>query len=162
MEKRFAITFGVGIVVIAAAVAGILYMQRGAHVELTGRFLKVRTAPLDDNSSVAVVDFRFVNPADYPFVVRSVKLTMEDSSGAHYEGAVVSEADTRSLFAGVPLLGEKYNTTLILRDKVPAHASEDRMLAARFEVPDSRLEARKRLVIRVEDVDGPVSEITEK
>ena len=57
---------------IAVAVGGILYMQRGAHMGVPGQILKVRTAPLDDNSSVAVIDFRFVNPADVVFVVHTV------------------------------------------------------------------------------------------
>ena len=32
------------------------------------------------------------------------------------------------------------------------------MVAARFEAPEARLESRKRLLVRVEDVDGPISE----
>jgi len=66
------------------------------------------------------------------------------------------------LFDAVPLLGQKYNPTLIAREKIASHESEDRMVAARFEVPDDRLEARKRLVLRIEEVDGAVSEISEK
>ena len=45
--------------------------------------------------------------------------------------------------------------------KIPARESQDRMIAARFEVPESKLTARKRLVLRIEDVDGPVSELVE-
>jgi hypothetical protein len=36
------------------------------------------------------------------------------------------------------------------------------MIAARFEVPVAVLNSRKLLTVRVEDVDGPVSEIREK
>jgi hypothetical protein len=35
------------------------------------------------------------------------------------------------------------------------------MIAARFEIPEGRLRARKGLLIRVEEVDGAVSEIVE-
>jgi len=49
-----------------------------------------------------------------------------------------------------------------MRDKVPARAAEDRMVAARFEVPEAKLEERKRLLVRIEDVDGPITEISEK
>lgn len=162
MRNRFAVTFGVGLVAVAALVAGFVYMGRGAHIEVKGGFLKVRTAPLDEHSSIAVVDFRFTNPADYPFVVRTVTLILEDGSGAKYEGASVSEVDTDRLFDGIPLLGRKYNTTLIARDKIKAHDAQDRMIAARFEVPESQLEKRKRLSIRIEEVDGAISEISEK
>jgi hypothetical protein len=35
------------------------------------------------------------------------------------------------------------------------------MVAARFEVPESKLVARKRFIVKVEEVDGMVSEIAE-
>lgn len=162
MRKDLAIPFAVGLVVIVAAVGGILYMQRGAHVQLQGSILKVRTAPLDENSSVAVIDFRFANPSDYTFVVRAVTAVMEDQSGNRIQGSTIAEADARNLFAALPLLGQKYNDTLVIRDKVAARTTQDRMVAARFEVPESRLTSRKMLLVRIEDVDGPVSEIQGK
>ncbi len=162
MSNRFLAAFGIGIAIIAIAVGGILYMQRGARVGLTGKILKVRTAPLDENSSVAVLDFRFTNPAVIPFVVRSVTVLLEEKDGTQYEGQTIAEMDAQRLFAGLPLLGEKYNSTLMMRDKIPPKASEDRMVAARFEAPESRLESRKRFVLRIEDVDGPITEFSEK
>jgi hypothetical protein len=162
MRKNFLIAFAVGLGLIGIIVAGVLYMQRGARVGLAGSFLKVRTAPLDDNSSVAVVDFRFRNPGDVNFVVRTVTLVLEDASGDQVEGRTVSESDAKRLFEGIPLLGQKFNDTLIMRDKVPARSAQDRMVAARFEVPEAKIEQRKRLLLRIEDVDGPVTEISEK
>lgn len=162
IEKPFLVAFGVGLAVIAAAVAGILYMQRGAHIELQGAILKVRTLAMDENSSVAVIDFRFANPADYPFVVRTVTVIMEDQAGRVLEGATVSEPDAKRLFEYYPLLGPKYNRSLVLRDRIPPHHSEDRMIAARFEVPVTLLDARKHLTVRIEEVDGAVSELVEK
>jgi hypothetical protein len=137
-------------------------MQRGAYIDLPGKVLKVRTAPLDEGSAVAVVDFRVSNPADYPFVVRTVNVAMEDNLGAESVGQTVSELDARQLFQAIPLLGQKFNDTLLMRDSVPPHNSWDRMVAARFEVPESKLEARKRLVVRIEEVDGKVFDLPEK
>lgn len=162
MRNSLLIGMGVGVVVIAVLVAGVFYVQRGAHIEVKGRFLKVRTAPLDEHSSAAVVDFRFANPADYPFMVRSVTVVLEDKTGAQTEGSTIADSDTALLFTAVPLLGQKFNRTLIARDRLTPHETQDRMVAARFEVPDSQLEARKRLVLRIEEVDGAVSEISEK
>jgi len=162
MQKNFLIAFAIGLGLIAIVIGGVLYMQRGARVGLTGSFLKVRTAPLDDNSSVAVVDFRFRNPGDVNFVVRGVTVVLEDATGNQIEGRTVSESDAQRLFEGLPLLGRKYNDTLVTRDKVVAHTAQDRMVAARFEVPEAKLEARKRLLLRIEDVDGPITEISEK
>lgn len=162
MTKNFGAAFAIGIAAIAIIVGGVLYMQRGARVGLAGSFLKVRTAPMDEKSSVAVIDFRFNNPADVRFVVRDVSVILEDASGNRTTGRTVSELDAQRLFDYVPLLGQKFNRTLMTRDVVAAHAAEDRMVAARFEIPEAQLEARKRLILRIEDVDGPVTEIPEK
>jgi hypothetical protein len=162
MSKTLMIAFAIGIVVIAVAVGSILYMQRGAHLTLPGKVLKVRTAPLDENSSIAVVDFRVTNPSDYNFMAKSVTVVLEDASGNQTDGQTSSEMDAQRLFAGLPLLGEKYNESLKERDKVPPHGTFDRMVAARFEVPESKLAARKRFVVRVEEVDGMISEFAEQ
>src|SRR5690242_21547545 len=100
--KKFTGPFGIGLAVIAIAVAGVFYMQRGAHVELKGSVLKVRTAALDENSALAVIDFRFVNPADVPFVVRTVDVTMEGKDGSTSQGLPISEVDTKRLFEYYP------------------------------------------------------------
>jgi hypothetical protein len=162
MKNRFAATFAIGIGIIAIVVVGILYMQRGARIGLSGTVLKVRTAPLDENSTIAVIDFRFANPANVPFWVRSVSLVMEDKDGSQYDGKVISETDAKRLFEAMPLLGEKFNETLVLRDKIPGHTSQDRMVAARFEAPEARINSRKRFLVRIEEVDGAISELSEK
>jgi hypothetical protein len=162
MSKNFLTAFLVGIAVIAIAVAATLYLNRGARIGLTGQILKVRTAPLDENSSIAVFDFRIHNPASKAFVVRTVTVVMEDPDGKQYNGATVSESDAKTLFQYMPLLGQKFNETLLMRDKVASGATQDRMVAVRFDGPESRIEARKRFLLRIEDVDGPVTEIPEK
>jgi hypothetical protein len=162
LSRQFLLTFGIGLVVIGIAVAGVLYMQRGAHVELKGAVLKVRTMGQEDNSSLAVVDFRFVNPSDYPFVVRSVDVTVTGADGQNHDSTPVSEVDAKRIFEYYPVLGQKFNATLVTRDKIPGRQSQDRMIVARFELPLAQLDARKNLKVRIEDVDGPVSELVEK
>jgi hypothetical protein len=162
VSKSFLAGFGVAMVCLALAVAGILYMQRGAHIDLPGKILKIRTAPLDEASSIAVFDFRITNPADYTFEVRTVSVALEDAAGNRSDGMVISETDARQLFQSLPVLGQKYNSTLILRDKVPPHETQDRMVAARFEVPEAKLGSRKRFLITVEEVDGKVVEYSDR
>jgi len=162
MKNNFGVAFGIGLAVIAAAVFGIFFMQRGAHMELPGKVLKVRTAPLDDNSSVVVLDFRVTNPSDVLFVVRTVTVELEDPDGASHLGQVAAETDAKRLFEAVPLLGQKFNDTLLMRDKIAAHTSQDRMVAARFEAPVAKLDARKRFLIRIEEVDGKSFELLER
>lgn len=160
--KNFWKAFGIGIALVLIAVAAIFYMQRGAHIELKGSIFKVRTAGMDERAAVVVIDFRFVNPADYPFVVRTVEVSMVGPDGQTYNGAVVAEVDARRLFEYIKPLGQKYNDSLLIHDRIKPRSTEDRMIAARFEVPEGILQARKQLKVRIEDVDGPVSELVEK
>jgi hypothetical protein len=161
-SKQFLLVFAIALVIVLVAVGGIVYLQRGAHVELKGSILKVRTMGMDDNSSLAVVDFRFINPSDYPFVVRTVDVTATGPDGAVYTSTPVPEVDAKRIFEYYPILGQKYNASLIIRDRIPGRKSEDRMIVARFEIPVTKLDARTNLKVRIEDVDGPVSELVEK
>ena len=162
MKNSFAAAFAIGLGVIALAVGGIFYMQRGDKIELPGKILKVRTAPLDADSSIAVLDFRITNPSDVQFEVRTVTVEMDDSAGKSYQGQATSETDARSLFEALPILGQKYNSSLVMRQRIGAHVSQDRMIAARFQAPISMLEARKRFVLRIEEVDGKTFEFSER
>jgi hypothetical protein len=162
MNTRSLAAFAIGIGAIALIVAGVLFVQRGSRIRVTGQVLKVRTVPLDDGSSVAVADFRVQNPGKLIVVVRSVRMFVEDASGKRTEGQTVSEVDARRLFEALPVLGQKYNDTLVVRDKIPSGASLDRMVAARFEMPVDKLDSRKQVYIQIEDVDGPVSELAGK
>jgi hypothetical protein len=161
LNQTFLTGLGVGLVVVAIAVAWMFYMQRGAHIEPAGKILHVRTLALDENSSLAVVDFRVTNSADYAVVVREVDVTLEAANGASMGGATVSESDARRLFQYYPILGPKYNDSLIIRDRIKPHATLDRMIAVRFEMPVAKLDARKRLRLSVVDVDGPSGELIE-
>jgi hypothetical protein len=155
------VALGGGLVAVVFMVGFVFYVQRGAHVELKGTVLKVRTQAMDENSSVAVVDFRFVNPSNFPFMVHEVDVSIQDQNGKTVEGTQVSELDARRLFEYYPALGQKYNDSLIMRDKIPGRATMDRMIVSRFEVPESTLENRKNLKVRIVDVDGPEAELQE-
>ena len=162
MKDRLPAAFAIGVILVAVGVGAILYMQRNATVQLTGNVLKVRTAPLDEKSAVAVVDFRFTNPSDVNFVVRSVTVHLENPKGDWVDGQTISEVDAKRMFEMLPILGQKFNDTLILREKIAPHTAQDRMVSARFELPEEQLAARKRFLVKIEDVDGKVSEITEQ
>jgi hypothetical protein len=58
--------------------------------------------------------------------------------------------------------GEKYNKTLMVKERIGAHGSQDRMLAASFPIAIDQLDARKNLVVRVEEVDGKTVEYSER
>ena len=161
MRLRLVVFVLVGVVLVGAAVAWVFYAQRGAHLVLQGSVSKVRTVATDENSSVAIVDFRFVNVADYLWMVRKVDVSVTDAQGFTVPGSTVSEVDAARLFEYFPLLGQKFNDSLVARTRLEPHRTMDRMIAAKFEIPEAQLQARKGLRIRIEDVDGAVSEIAE-
>jgi hypothetical protein len=130
-------------------------------LELPGHFLKVRTAPLSDDNAIVAVDFRVSNTSDYPAVVRNVVVYAEDKNGARLAGKTIADPDAKRLFDQLPILGQKYNKSLILEDSIPGHATWDRMIAATFEVPEAKLAERKRFVVAIEEIDGRIFEIAE-
>jgi hypothetical protein len=162
MKKPLVLAFSLAVVIVLAIIAGVFWVQRGAHLELRGQILKVRTAPLDENHSVAVVDFRFQNPADYEYDVKEVTVTVQDKAGTNIAGMTISEMDAQHLFEAIPLLGEKYNPSLIVRNRIAPHATEDRMIAASFAIPEQQLDMRRAIMVRVEEADGVISEIKGK
>ena len=162
MKHPKLVAFGSAALVVLAGIAIAWYAAKGSHLELRGSILKVRTAPTDENSSVAVLDFRVTNLADYEFNVLNVKVIVEDKSGAKVEGVTVSETDARHLFEVLPILGQKYNDSLVVRNRIPPHATEDRMIAASLPIPESSLDMRQGITLRIEEVEGNVSEIKGK
>src|SRR6185436_1581212 len=98
--------------------AGVMFMQRGSAIEIQAKYLKVRTAPLDDTSTVAVMDLRVTNPSNLLLEVRQVTVEMEDAKGERINGDVISEGDTQRVFEALPVLGQKYLETLSMRRRL--------------------------------------------
>jgi len=161
MSKQFLIFFGVGVVAIVIAVATILTANKGSHLELKGKILKVRTGALSDQDSIAVLDFRVENPSNVPFVVREVDVTLEKKDGSMAEGITVAKGDLKQLFRYNRFLGDQYNDALTIKDTVPPHGMVDRMVAARFDVPNKDLEASKAIHLSIQDMDGPLFETSQ-
>lgn len=154
--------FGVGLVVLAIATVWIFWMQRGAHMELRGSIQKVRTLAPDETGTVAIIDFRFRNTADYAFVVREIQAFATTPDGQEIEGQVISDVDARRLFEYYPTLGQKYNDTLLTRASIGGGHSVDRMLTVRFPIPESQFNQRKQLRIHLLEMSGPKADILEK
>jgi hypothetical protein len=162
MSKNILIAMGVGAVAIVIAIAGFLYLTRDTRLHMSGKFLKVRTAALDEQSSIAIVDFRLSNPSDVRAVVRTITVIAEEKNGNRLQGQTISDSDMKHVFEVMPLLGQKYNPSLVLQDKIPPHSEFDRMIASRFEVPEERITQRKSLIVSIEEIDGHIFEIREK
>src|ERR1700730_9669307 len=135
--------FLAGIVLVGGLVYLILRGPRGAHLQLQGSVLKMRSGQLDEKSSAAVLDFRVQNVSDVPFVVRTVTVTLEKADGATADGMLVAKSDLQQLLAYNKFLGSQYSPALSVKDQIAPHAQVDRMVAVRFEEPLAALERAK-------------------
>jgi hypothetical protein len=158
MNKRLLIFFVLGLVAVAIAVVVIVTGNKGAHLQLVGKILKVRTVPLGQGNSIATMDFRVENPSDKPFVVRTVDISLETKDGMMEDGVTVSKSDLKQIFQYNRFLGDQYNEGLGLQDIIAPHSTVDRMVAVHFEVGDDELEKAKAVHLSIQDVSGPVWE----
>jgi hypothetical protein len=74
-------------------------------------------------------------------------------------GQFVPEVDAKSLFPALPALGDKLAVSIATGEKIAKKQTVDRMAAASFNLPEADLESRKGILLRLRDVDGPVSEL---
>lgn len=149
--------FGIGFGVMAAVIAAVLWYgfatTKGNHLAPVGKIGKVRVQKVDDNVSFVVIDFSVKNDSDRDMIVHSVTVTVDGPEGS-MDGSAVSARDLEGAFRSYPELGQQYEPVLKERDRVPAHQELDRMVGARFDVPVERLEARRKLTLKVDDVTG--------
>src|SRR5277367_5411355 len=149
----------VGLAVVGVAIGFLLIGTKGNHLELNGTILKVRVMPLSPVASLVIVDFRVTDPSDVPFVMKGASLTLEPASGATLDGMTVAKSDIENVFKYNPILGPKFNDVLGIKDKIAPHQRLDRMVGARFEIPESQAEDRKAIQLHVEEMDGVTADL---
>jgi hypothetical protein len=144
----------------AAAIAGIGFLvSRGQAARLEGAITNIRTLGSDETSAVAIVDFEAANPSQILLIVGDRDLLVVDGQGMQHEGSTISAADLKMLFQYFPALGSLENEPLIDRVRVEPGRGLRGVVAARFEIPKHRLDARQELILRIKDVDGGISEL---
>jgi hypothetical protein len=151
----------VGLAVVGAALGFLLIGTKGNHLELNGTILKVRVLPLS-SASLVIVDFRVTDPSDVPFIMKGATLTLEPASGPMLDGMTVSKTDIENVFKYNPILGPKFNDVLGINDRIQPHQRLDRMVGARFEIPESQAEDRKAIHLHVEEMGGVTADLVEK
>ena len=159
MKDQFLSAFAVGLAVIAVAVGAVLYMQRGAHLDLQGP-ISVRIHPTDDNTSLAILNLHLTNPADYGFQVMNVTVTLETKDG-EFPTTIISRVDAQKLAETMPE-GGPFHPTLFTKYTIPAHSTSDYTLFAQYSAPARILEARKRFVVTIDEIDGKSVTLSEK
>lgn len=158
MREQFVSAFAIGLIAVAVAVGAILYMQRGAHMELTGPMI-VRTVSTDENTALALINLHITNPSDYEFQVHNVIVTLETKSG-EFPTEIVSRTDTQRLFDAMPENGP-FHPPLYTNAIIPAHSTADYTVIAQYSAPERILKDRKRFVVRIEEINGKVAEFSE-
>jgi hypothetical protein len=151
----------VGLAVVGAALGFLLIGTKGNHLELNGTILKVRVLPLS-SASLVIVDFRVTDPSDVPFIMKGATLTLEPASGPMLDGMTVSKTDIENVFKYNPILGPKFNDVLGINDRIEPHQRLDRMVGARFEIPEAQAEDRKAIHLHVEEMGGVTADLVEK
>ena len=155
MTRQFMLFLAIGLIAAGAGVFFTFEVNKGSHLTLEGKILKVRTLPTDEHSAIVVVDFRVRNAATLPFMVREGTITITTADGKEVEGETIARSDINRVFDYYKILGPKFNEVLIVRDRINGNQSIDRMLAARFTIPASEVDQRKAVKLTLLDVDGP-------
>jgi len=162
MNQRFIISLVAGLAAAALLIGGVLAWRGGDRLDPTGQILKLRSAPVDDQRCLIVLDLRLTNGSNIALEIREVSLSVQNKEGATLQGTLVSGVDSKSLFTYYPVLGEAYNPPLIANTRIAPHQTVDLMLAARLDMPESELASRRKLSVMAQDRSGINIELLEK
>jgi len=161
VSKVFLAAFGVAVVVIGLLVWTGFSTTAGNHLAPVGAIGKVRTVKASDDLTYMVIDFNVKNDSDRDMVVRTIDVNLDGVNGDDpLTGSLVAASDVAGAFQAYPLLGERYNDVLRVNDKIPGHQTVDRMVGIRLDAPYAKVEGRKKVTLRIEDVTGPVVEMS--
>jgi len=162
MKTGFWIALGGGLAIAALLFGGVVYWRGTDQVAPAGQILKVRSVPADEQHSLVVLDLRIANNSDVALEARQITIVLATKDGTKLKGTLVSGVDSKQLFSYYPALGEAYNEPLIAGSRISPHGTADFMLAARVDVPEQDLSARRELSVSVQDRTGAVAELLEK
>jgi hypothetical protein len=159
VREQFGSALIVGALVVAVAVAGILFFQRGAHMELTGP-MSVRILSTDPHTSLAVFDLQIANPSDYDFEVINITATLITAAG-EFPTTTIGRVDAESFFKAMPENGP-FHPTLYTKAIIPGHSNSKYTLLAQYSAPEKLLNDRKNFVVRIQEINGKFAEFREK
>jgi hypothetical protein len=151
------------IILIAVGVAGAvaLFLTRGPQQRLEGEFTEVRLLKVEETATVALVNFAAENVTNRPFVANDRNLELINADGRAVAGMLVSGPDLYDLFKYFPDLGGMKDEPFLAKRRIESGESFRGLIAARFEVPESLMQQRQGLVLRLVDGAGRPTEIRE-
>src|SRR3954452_9916056 len=111
-----------GLAVVALVLGLTLWSNQGSRLILDGSIQKVRLQTIDDANTVAVVEFRLNNPADYPYFVKTAELIVEDAKGTRTAGTLFRKSDLKSFFDFYKAsLGQQFNESIYVGQQLASH-----------------------------------------
>lgn len=138
---------------------GVVLFNRDTAPRLDGEITQVRTLGMDQNSSVAIVNFDAVNGSDNLLIIGRRDLVVVDKYGLERPGSTISVTDLKYLFDLYPALGGMGFEPLVDRVRVEPGEPLRGILAARFDMAKHDLDQRQAIIFRIEDVDGKQSDV---
>jgi hypothetical protein len=160
VRKPFAIAFGAAVLVIIGLVWGGFIFTKGNHLAPDGFISNVRAQALTEDQVMIVIDFGIVNDSDVQMTARRIDPFITTADGREIHGTVYSAADMVKTPKFYPGLGPMIHPVLPLRGKVDPRKTSNFMIGAGFDVTPDVVQNRKKLTLRIEDITGPVVELT--
>ena len=161
MTKTFWGFLVIGLIAVGILVSITWESTKGAHLELDGRILHVRTLAVNPQATIVVVDFRETNPSDLPFVLKDAQMKLEGVKDEP-SGQMISKSDMATVFEYMKQLGPQYNRVFGTGDRIPPRKTEDLMVAARFELPESVIDARSAVHLYFSELNRAETDLVEK
>ncbi len=161
MSDRLKIILLAGLIGAGAVAGAILFYNRGAKPTLTGEITEVRTIGVEENASVAFVNFAGKNSAENALIIHKRELEVIDAAGNRHTGMLVQVPDLKSLFEYFPILGGMKDEPLLPRTELEPGDPLRGLVAARFEISKDKLDQRQKIILRVYDIRERTSEIEE-
>lgn len=148
-----------GLIGAALLTGGLFFYNRDAVPRLDGQITQVRTLGMDQQSSVAIVNFDAVNGSDNLLIIARRELFVIDKAGNRLSGSTISVSDLQYLFKLYPALGGMGFEPLVDRVRVEPGQPVRGILAARFDIPKHELDQRQAIIFQIGDVDTKQSEL---
>jgi hypothetical protein len=162
MSKQFILVLLASLIIIGGVVWLTFSSNQSSQLRLQGSILKVRTLALNPQATLVFADFRITNPTGTPFIVDKLEMELERPGQEIAQGGILTRKETDQVFEYQKLAGPKFNEPLIIQDRIQPGQTVDRMVAARFELTEAEAEARSVLRVRILEIDGRESTITDQ
>lgn len=161
MRSRFPLLLLASLALAGGIVWIVVATNQAALVTLEGSILKVRTYPLNAQSTLVIADFRITNPSALLFEVDSLEMFVDRAGSPPAPAGILGRTEVDLVFQYQKLTGPKYNNTLIVSNRIQPGATLDRMIAGRVELTEAEIESRTGVRLRIQEFRGQVAEIAE-